>query len=99
MLRIMESNSDLRICFDVNHLIKETHREFVKKVGRYIATTHISDYDFIDERHWPPMKGQIPWGEVQSALEEVDYNGPFIYEAEGMDWGDYRSNHEALKKL
>ncbi len=101
MLRIMESNSDLRICFDVNHLLKENHAEFVRKVGQYIVTTHISDYDFIDEKHWFPMQGQIDWRMVQSALELADYSGPFLYETMpmGVKWTDYRENHEYLKHL
>ncbi len=101
MLRFMESNSDLRICFDVNHLLKENHAEFVRKVGKYIVTTHISDYDFIDERHQFPMQGQINWRMLQSALELADYTGPFMYETMplGHTWADVKPNHEYLKNL
>lgn len=101
MLRIMKSNSDLRICFDVNHLLQENHADFVKKVGEYIVTTHISDYDFVNEKHWFPMQGQINWRMVQSALELANYNGPFLYETMpmGIQWSDYRKNHEFLKNL
>lgn len=100
MLRIMESNSDLRICFDVNHLMEEDHAEFVRKVGKYIFTTHISDYDVAD-CHWFPMAGQINWRKVQSALELADYNGPFMYEVElfGRSWEDVAKNHNFLKNL
>lgn len=101
MLRFMESNPDLRICFDVNHLLRENHAEFVKKVGKYIVTTHISDYDFVDEKHWLPMQGQINWRMLQSALELADYNGPFMYEAilMGHTWADVKKNHDYLKNL
>lgn len=101
MLRFMQSNSDLRICFDVNHLLKEDHEQFVKKVGKYIVTTHISDYDFIDEAHLFPMQGQINWRKIQSLLESVDYEGPLMYEVElfGHNWEDVRRNHEFLKDL
>ena len=101
MLRLMESNSDLRICFDVNHLLKEDHETFVEKVGKYIITTHISDYDFVDEKHWFPMQGQINWRVLQAALEKADYNGPFLYETMpmGHTWEDVRPNHEKLKAL
>jgi len=99
--RIMDSNPDLRLCFDVNHLLKEDHVEFVKKVGKYAVTTHISDYDFIDEKHWFPLQGQINWRALQSALELADYTGPFLYETMpmGHTWADVRKNHELLKNL
>lgn len=99
--RIMDSNPDIRLCFDVNHLLKESHTEFVKKVGKYAVTTHISDYDFVDEKHWFPMQGQINWRELQSALEIADYKGPFLYETMpmGFTWADVRKNHEYLKNL
>ncbi len=101
MLRFMEANPDFRMCFDSNHLMHEGHRDFIRKVGKYIVTTHISDYDVIKERHWFPLEGTIDWKEVQSALEEVDYDGPFIYEAwsEGKDCEDIPANHEILKNL
>lgn len=101
MLRFMQSNSDLRICFDTNHLLQESHEEFIKKVGKYIITTHVSDYDFIDEKHWFPMQGQVDWRSLQASLEEADYNGPFLYETfpEGITVADVRKNHEILKAL
>ena len=101
MLRFMETNPDLRICFDVNHLLREGHVDFVKKVGKWMVTTHISDYDFTDEKHWFPMDGKIDWKELQAALEEVDYNGPFLYETMPKEytWADVKPNHEKLKNL
>ncbi len=101
MLRFMESNPDLRIVFDVNHLLKDSHTDFIKKVGKYIVTTHISDYDFVDERHWFPMDGQIDWKTLQADLEQADYTGPFLYETmpAGYTWADVKTNHEALKNL
>ncbi len=102
MVRIMESNSDLRVCFDVNHLLKEDHVSFIRKVGKYMITTHISDYDFKDEKHWFPMQGEINWRKLLAALEEVDYNGPFLYET-GVPMGgtpaDFRRNHMYLNNL
>lgn len=99
--RYMDKIPDLRLCFDVNHLLKEDHVEFVKKVGKYAVTTHVSDYDFEDEKHWFPMEGKIDWKELQSALESVDYNGPFLYEVnmDGHTWEDVKKNHEQLKNL
>lgn len=70
----------LRVCFDSNHMLKETPENFVRKVGDKIVTTHISDYDFIDERHWLPGEGKVNWQEVLKALKEVGYQGAWLYE-------------------
>lgn len=83
MLELVSADSRLRVCFDVNHLCAEygcTHVEFVEKLGHLIVTTHISDYDFIDEKHFFPGYGMIDWKEVVELLEAADYQGPFLYE-------------------
>lgn len=92
---------DLRVCFDVNHLLQEDHTSFIEKLGKYIVTTHISDYDFVDEKHWFPMDGKIDWKKLQEDLERADYSGPFLYETMpyGKTWADVRKNFEMLKKL
>lgn len=77
---ILSFNNKLRVCFDVNHLLSESHKDFVKNVGNKIITLHISDYDFINERHWLPGKGQIDWNELIALLQTVGYSGPFMNE-------------------
>lgn len=84
MLELLSADERLRVCFDVNHLLisnGSTHAEFVQKLGSKIQTLHLSDYDFIDERHFLPGNGLINWNEVITLLEEADYTGPFMYEA------------------
>ena len=49
-------------------------------MGKKIVTVHISDYDFIDERHWIPGTGKIDWKELISLLKAIDYEGPFMNE-------------------
>ena len=83
MLELVSADPRLRVCFDVNHLCLEfgcDHREFVEKLGHLIETTHMSDYDFIDERHFFPGYGQIDWQEVIELLENAGYCGPFLSE-------------------
>ena len=102
LLRYVEAIPDLRICFDVNHLLTgETHEEFISAIGKYIVTTHISDYDFTDEKHWFPMEGKIDWKSLQENLEKTDYSGPFLYETmpAGKTWADVKKNREELMKL
>lgn len=83
MLALCAADSRLRVCFDVNHLLDAygcTHREFVEKLGDKIVTAHMSDYDFVDEKHFFPGNGLIDWQEIVELLEGVGYEGPFLYE-------------------
>jgi len=80
LLELVSVDSRLKICFDVNHLLKQTHRHFIRTAGEKIVTLHISDYDFCDERHWLPGKGKIDWNEILELLESIGYSNPFMYE-------------------
>ena len=80
ILWLLEGNENLGVCCDVNHMLKETPEEFIQKIGSRITTLHISDYDGIDERHWPPGKGIIDWNLVIGNLLSAGYSGPFLFE-------------------
>lgn len=80
ILRLISANDKLRVCFDVNHLLQEDNCDFAKKVGSKIITLHVSDYDFIDEKHWLPGEGDIDWVKLFKALCDVDYHGVWLYE-------------------
>ena len=80
MLKLVSANSKLKMCFDTNHLLGEDIPNFVKMTGKYLVTTHISDYDFANERHWLPGEGQIDWQALVRALKDVDYQGVWMYE-------------------
>ena len=77
---ILEAHPDMCVCFDVNHLLHESHTEFVRRFGKKIITTHISDCDFENERHWMPGEGKIDFKALAMALAEVGYEGPWLYE-------------------
>ena len=77
---IISVDPRMRVCFDVNHLMKGTHAQFLSVVGPMIAATHISDYDFINERHWLPGEGRIDWRGLYDGLVSVGYDGAFTYE-------------------
>jgi len=74
----LERNPSLRVCFDTNHLTNDDNMSFVKAVGSKIVTLHVSDYDFIDERHALPGEGKIMWQELILELKNVHYNGAFF---------------------
>ena len=76
------------INFDVNHLLWESHADFIKEAGSRIITTHLSDYDFVNERHWIPGDGQIDWKALYEGLEAVGYDGPYLFELKSNIAGD-----------
>lgn len=80
MLELISVHPNMKICFDTNHLLGEDVVDFIHKVGEKIITVHVSDYDFINERHWLPGEGDVDWQAVYSALNEVGYKGPWLYE-------------------
>ena len=83
MLELISVDDRLQVCFDVNHLCLNnggTHQEFIDKLGDKIVTTHMSDYDFVDEKHFFPGVGMINWKALVEGLEAIDYCGPFLYE-------------------
>jgi len=80
MLELVSADDRLGICFDTNHLLGENIKEFIEKVGDKLITTHISDYDFVNERHWLAGEGDINWSELYETLIKVGYKGPWLYE-------------------
>lgn len=77
---LLSAHEALRACFDTNHLLAEPTADFMRNIKNKIITTHISDYDFVNERHWLPGEGKIDWQEVLSMLAEFGYEGPWMYE-------------------
>ena len=88
MLRLISADPRLRICFDTNHLLGEPIEEFIENCGSKIITTHISDYDFVDERHLLPGEGDIDWVSVADSLDKIGYTGPYMYE---LGYGNTRN--------
>ena len=70
------------VCLDTNHLMDRYAglADDVRKLGDHLITLHLSDYDGVDEKHWPPGKGVIDWKAFMQALRDIDYQGPFNYE-------------------
>lgn len=80
MLKLLDSDKRLRVCLDTNHLLSENLIDFIGRIGDKIVTTHISDYDRIDEKHWLPGEGVNDWQAVVKALQDKNYNGVWLYE-------------------
>lgn len=80
LLRLIEDCPEVKICFDTNHMLLESHADFLKSAGSRIATIHMSDFDGKDEQHWCPGKGIVDWPAVRSGLKEAGYQGVWMYE-------------------
>ena len=89
LLRIVTPTHGVKICYDTNHNLQNSYDDFISKTGHLIATIHVSDYDFTNERHWLPGMGILPWGDLILMLEECGYKGVFMSE----------SNNNTEKKL
>ncbi len=71
------------VVFDTNHSLIEENVSFLSKLidsGLEILSLHISDYDFVDERHRLPGDGLNNWSGLLSELERCGYRGPLMYE-------------------
>ena len=88
--RAMMLAAEVPICFDVNHLLGDSHAEFLKAMATNVVTTHLSDYDGIDERHRLPGEGIVPWKEVFIGLQKAGYRGPYLFEVKAGENGPYR---------
>ncbi|MDD6735021.1 MAG: sugar phosphate isomerase/epimerase [Clostridiales bacterium] len=80
ILRLISANDKLRVCFDTNHLLLDNNKNFMDMVGDKIITIHVSDYDYINERHWLPGEGKLDWDMMTDKLEKIGYNGIWMYE-------------------
>ncbi len=84
---ILSVDDRIGVIFDTNHLLEQDNIDFVREVGDKIVSTHFSDYDFIDERHYLPGEGRIDWPALMKALDEASYKGPILYEIGSLNFG------------
>lgn len=83
LIEIIRNMKDLGICFDSNHSLKEDNIKFLNNIIKNnipIFTVHLSDYDYINERHRLPGDGINDWKKIIDILENIDYRGPLMYE-------------------
>ena len=106
ILRYLKEIPSLGLCFDLNHSLIDTNEEVFNRLieenmhGR-IYHIHVSDYDFVNERHWLPGRGITDWNMIMSKLEELNYEGAWMYEVggEGIDCEIVAENYNELKNL
>lgn len=82
MIEIL-SGTGAGVVFDTNHSLKQDNPSFIRELidaDLKILSLHISDYDFVDERHRLPGDGVNDWAAILRELERAGYNGPLLYE-------------------
>jgi sugar phosphate isomerase/epimerase len=82
MLKLLDATGAAFI-FDTNHSLQEDNIHFLTEMinaGYCPVSLHISDYDFVDERHEVPGKGINKWGQLMDMLQSAGYSGPAMYE-------------------
>ncbi len=87
MLWFLDKAPSVNCVLDTNHLLHDKPEDAILRIGDRIKHLHISDYDFINERHMLPGNGQIDWMAVIGALEKIGYNGVFNYEVSLARYG------------
>lgn len=93
----LEKLSNVYVCLDTNHFLTEKTEDAILKIGKAIKTLHVSDHDYIDERHWLPKQGAIDWQKVIASLEEIGYDGVFNYElCPNYDYEQTKENYDQL---
>lgn len=84
MMRLVEGYDEVGLCFDTNHLLYQSHEDYLKAVAKgKIRTVHLSDYDFADERHLIPGKGLIDNQALWAGIKENGYDGIMMFECYG----------------
>ena len=88
------------VVVDTNHFVKDRPEDAILALGDKVKALHISDNDFIYERHMMPGDGLNDWNKIIGALEKIGYSGTFNYEVSlskyGYNYKDVVANYEKL---
>lgn len=83
------NDENIGFCLDTGHanLRKEfptTPVEMIKKCSKYLICLHIDDNLGINDDHFLPGDGNIDFGAILKALNEVNYQGDYTFEVDGF---------------
>lgn len=86
------------ICLDVNHLMGRYAElpGIIKKCSSRLHSFHISDYDGVDECHWPVGHGIIDWAKVKAAIDAISRDVLIIVEINRLETWEPRRVNPAL---
>ena len=80
----------LGLVIDTGHAVLsglDVAEEIRAAAGR-LNGTHLHDTDGTKDFHWSPGEGMIDWSAVRRALAEIDYAGPWTFEAITLRTGE-----------
>ena len=80
MKELVADDDRIKVCFDTNHITTQQPEEVIRALCDRIVNLHVSDFDFVNERHWLPGEGTINWQAVLKSLSDIGYNVAFLYE-------------------
>lgn len=84
LLRLIEAVDceNVRICWDAEHgsIEKLDQEKVLKRLGKYIVATHISDETGINNIHILPYLGHMDWEPLLRTFAEIGYDGTFDFE-------------------
>ena len=99
ILHVLNNCPKVFTCVDVNHFYHEKAEEAILKYKDRIGSVHISDYDFIKERHLMPKSGLNDWNKIIDALKQSGFKHSFNYELSSLhnySLEDIKKNYEQL---
>lgn len=81
---------------DMNHI--GNPEKLIRAMGKRLKSVHIADGTGRQENHYLPCsgKGKNNWNEILTALNEVGYTGPFLFESSSNDVKDYKDCYDEL---
>lgn len=71
-------------CLDIGHtlLVCEDPADFIRKLGKdRLQALHVHDVDGLNDSHTLPYYGICNWDAVAKALNDINYQGDFTFEA------------------
>lgn len=76
------NDSSVGICWDFGHanLVGVDQNISLRKIGKRLKSTHISDNNGVRDEHLLPLYGSIDWEPIMRTLKEIDYEYDFTYE-------------------
>src|SRR5690554_796946 len=81
---------------DMNHI--KNPEKLIRAMGSRLKSVHIADGTGVSEDHWLPCtgEGENNWSDIISAMYDVGYSGPFLYECEYNDEKDLVDCYNSL---
>lgn len=89
-------SDDIYSVVDMNHI--KNPENLIRAMGSRLKSVHIADGTGEAENHFFPCTGEglNDWNEILAALEEVGYDGPFMYESRPEDEKHYLECYQRL---